>query len=173
MACIISAAIQSSLMHLPLRVLHFYKKKGRQLMYTGSRNETGRVDDEYLRLLQKMIEKQERSVRVTRIVAAAECILLTIMLAAVVILGPRVLGTVKNVDSAMEEVDDLIVDVEKSLTKVTTLAEDADALVVDNETAVNEAIGHFNEVDFESLNKSIARLSEVLKPLADFAELFE
>ncbi len=131
------------------------------------------AETESLVILQKMMEKQEKGIRLNRIVAFAECFLLAVMLITAVVLGPLILRTVRNVNDVLEQVDSLIDNVESSLVEIKVLAQDADDLVVANEAAVNEAIGHFNEVDFESLNRSIERLSNVLKPMSKIVEFFD
>ena len=131
------------------------------------------AETESLVILQKMMEKQEKGIRLNRIVAFAECFLLAVMLITALVMGPVILRTVRNVNDVLEQVDSLIDNVESSLVEIKVLAQDADDLVVANEAAVNEAIGHFNEVDFESLNRSIERLSNVLKPMSKIVEFFD
>ena len=131
------------------------------------------AETESLEILQKMMEKQEKGIRLNRIVAFAECFLLAVMLITALVMGPVILRTVRNVNDVLEQVDSLIDNVESSLVEIKVLAQDADDLVVANEAAVNEAIGHFNEVDFESLNRSIERLSNVLKPMSKIVEFFD
>jgi len=137
------------------------------------KNGRASAEGESLEILHKMMEKQEKGIRLNRIVAFAECFLLAIMLTVTLVLGPVILRTVRNVNDVLEQVDTLVDNVEGSLEEIKVLAQDADDLVVANEEAVNEAIGHFNEVDFESLNRSIERLSNVLKPMSEIVEFFD
>ena len=137
------------------------------------KNGRASAEGESLEILHKMMEKQEKGIRLNRIVAFAECFLLAIMLTVTLVLGPVILRTVRNVNDVLEQVDTLVDNVEGSLEEIKVLAQDADVLVVANEEAVNEAIGHFNEVDFESLNRSIERLSNVLKPMSEIVEFFD
>ena len=137
------------------------------------KNGRASAEGESLEILHKMMEKQEKGIRLNRIVAFSECFLLAIMLTVTLVLGPVILRTVRNVNDVLEQVDTLVDNVEGSLEEIKVLAQDADDLVVANEEAVNEAIGHFNEVDFESLNRSIERLSNVLKPMSEIVEFFD
>jgi len=148
-------------------------RKGAGCMDMEMKNGRASAEGESLEILHKMMEKQEKGIRLNRIVAFAECFLLAIMLTVTLVLGPVILRTVRNVNDVLEQVDTLVDNVEGSLEEIKVLAQDADDLVVANEEAVNEAIGHFNEVDFESLNRSIERLSNVLKPMSEIVEFFD
>ena len=72
----------------------------------------------------------------------------------------------------MEQVDELIVQAQSSMSGVMVLVEDADSVITANDTAIADAIENFNSVDFDSLNESIASLAKIVKPILEVLEVF-
>lgn len=131
------------------------------------------TDIEQTKLLRKMIVRQEKDIKLQRIMAFAECGLLVVLILIFAILVPRFFKTVKSVDETMQEVDGLIEHAESSLEIITDLVLDADKVIERNEGQVADAIGHFNSVDFDSLNRSIASLADILQPILEMLEVFK
>ncbi len=131
------------------------------------------TDAEQTVLLRKMIERQEHDIRLSRIIAFAECALLAILIIIFAVLVPRFFKTVKQVDSTMVQVDSLIEQAQSSLSGINIFVQDADSVILENEAAISTAIDNFNSVDFDSLNQSIASLARILKPLLEVLEVFE
>jgi len=131
------------------------------------------VDAEQTRLLQKMIERQERDIKVSRITAFAECALLAVLIMVFAILVPRFYATVHRVEETMDEVDILVDHAEESLSEVTNFAKDADEVIEANGEKVSLAIDNFNSVDFESLNKSISEIAEVIEPVIEVVNILK
>ena len=129
------------------------------------------VDEEQTLLLQKMIERQERDIRLSRITAIAECALLTALIIVFALLVPKFLTTVTRVQEAMEEVDVLVEHAEESMSEITDLVRDADSIIMSNEEAISEAIENFNSVDFESLNQSISELAQIMEPVVEVVRI--
>ena len=131
------------------------------------------TDAEQTVLLRKMIERQEHDIRLSRIIAFAECALLAILIIIFAVLVPRFFKTVKQVDSTMGQVDSLIEQAQGSLSGISVFVQDADSVILENEAAISTAIDNFNSVDFDSLNQSIASLARILKPLLEVLDVFE
>ena len=131
------------------------------------------IDEEQNRLLQKMIERQERDIVISRVTAFAECILLAALIIVFAILIPRFFKTVKTVEESMEQIQQLVEQAQSSLVEITDLARDADQVIEANETAVGEAIENFNTIDFDSLNSSIQSIKEAVEPLAKAASFLK
>lgn len=142
-------------------------------MTDGQNTDKKTVDEEQNLLLQKMIERQERDIRVSRITAAAECILLGALIIVFALLVPKFLTTVTRVQEAMEEVDVLVEQAEESMSEITSLARDADTIIMSNEEAISEAIENFNSVDFDSLNQSISELAQIMEPVAEVVRILK
>ena len=131
------------------------------------------TDAEQTVLLRKMIERQEHDIRLSRIIAFAECALLAILIIIFAVLVPRFFKTVKQVDSTMGQVDSLIEQAQGSLSGISVFVQDADSVILENEAAISTAIDNFNSVDFDSLNQSIASLARILKPLLEVLDVFD
>lgn len=125
------------------------------------------VDKEQTELLQKLISQQKQN-RVTGIVIAiAECVLLAVLIIVFSMLLPKFFQTVTRVEESMDQVDILVAQAESSLSEITVLARDADVLVRDNDEAITEAIEHFNSFDFDSLNRSISNIADIVEPVVE------
>jgi predicted PurR-regulated permease PerM len=91
------------------------------------------VDREQSALLKKMIEKQEHDIKLTKVIAFAECSLLVVLIVVFLVLIPRFFTTVQKVESTMEDVNHLIETSEKSLKNIQDLVADADEIMMTNE----------------------------------------
>ena len=131
------------------------------------------TDAEQTMLLRKMIERQDHDIKLSRVIAFAECALLAVLIIIFAVLIPRFFKTVNKVDSTMEQVDELIVQAQSSMSGVMVLVEDADSVITANDTAIADAIENFNSVDFDSLNESIASLAKIVKPILEVLEVFD
>ena len=125
------------------------------------------VDEKQTRLLETMIKRQERDIRINRITAWAECLLLTVLIIVFAVLVPRFLKTVQRVDRTMEEVDVLLGQAQEAMSEMVDLARDMDEVVQENDEAISEAIANFNSVDFDSLNTSISNIANFLEPVVE------
>ena len=132
-----------------------------------------RIDEEQTRLLQKMIERQERDIIINRVTAFAECTLLAALIIVFALLIPRFLKTVQTVEESMIQVQDLVDQAQASLIEITDLAKDVDQVIETNEASLAEAISNFNSVDFEGLNNSITNIRDAVEPLANVANFFK
>lgn len=130
------------------------------------------IDREQTQLLQKMIQRQEKDILISRITAIAECTLLAALIIVFSLLVPKFLNTVSRVEETMNQIDLLIDQTEQSLITISDLAIDADELIISNDEAIAEAITNFNNVDFESLNESIANLADIIKPVVEIVHMF-
>jgi predicted PurR-regulated permease PerM len=131
------------------------------------------VDREQSALLKKMIEKQEHDIRLTKVIAVAECSLLIVLIVVFLIMIPRFFTTVKKVETTMEDVNDLIDLTEKSLENIQDLVTDADEVMMKNEQSIASALENFNKVDFDSLNRSIASLGDIMQPILEVLKVFD
>lgn len=131
------------------------------------------VDREQSALLKKMIEKQEHDIKLTKVIAFAECSLLVVLIVVFLVLIPRFFTTVQKVESTMEDVNHLIETSEKSLKNIQDLVADADEIMMNNEQSIASALENFNKVDFDSLNRSISSLGDVMQPVLDMLSVFD
>ena len=85
---------------------------------------------------------------------------------------PKALRTLERVGETLDGVDSLVETAETALTTANAAADNANRLVADNADAVAEAMEKFNSVDFDSLNRAIKDLADVVAPLARVSNLF-
>ena len=131
------------------------------------------VDREQSALLKKMIEKQEHDIKLTKVIAFAECSLLVVLIVVFLVLIPRFFTTVQKVETTMEDVNQLIDLTEKSLENIQDLVADADEIMMKNEQSIASALENFNKVDFDSLNRSITSLGDIMQPILDMLNVFD
>ena len=142
-------------------------------MRTNFQSEKEEVDREQSALLKKMIEKQEHDIKLTKVIAFAECSLLVVLIVVFLVLIPRFFTTVQKVETTMEDVNQLIDLTEKSLENIQDLVADADEIMMKNEQSIASALENFNKVDFDSLNRSITSLGDIMQPILDMLNVFD
>ena len=123
--------------------------------------------------MKKMIEKQEHDIKLTKVIAFAECSLLVVLIVVFLVLIPRFFTTVQKVETTMEDVNQLIDLTEKSLENIQDLVADADEIMMKNEQSIASALENFNKVDFDSLNRSITSLGDIMQPILDMLNVFD
>ena len=146
------------------------EKEEAEKLYKMAKEE---VDREQSALLKKMIEKQEHDIKLTKVIAFAECSLLVVLIVVFLVLIPRFFTTVQKVESTMEDVNHLIETSEKSLKNIQDLVADADEIMMKNEQSIASALENFNKVDFDSLNRSISSLGDIMQPILDMLSVFD
>ena len=114
-------------------------------------------------------EKLLRCARIGVCLLGALLVVICVVSAAVV---PKTLRTLDRVDETLAGVDSLVETAEAALTTANAAADSANKLVADNADAVAEAMEKFNSVDFESLNRAINDLADIVAPLARVSNLF-
>ena len=146
------------------------EKEEAEKLYKMAKEE---VDREQSALLKKMIEKQEHDIKLTKVIAFAECSLLVVLIVVFLVLIPRFFTTVQKVETTMEDVNQLIDLTEKSLENIQDLVADADEIMMKNEQSIASALENFNKVDFDSLNRSITSLGDIMQPILDMLNVFD
>ena len=146
------------------------EKEEAEKLYKMAKEE---VDREQSALLKKMIDKQEHDIKLTKVIAFAECSLLVVLIVVFLVLIPRFFTTVQKVETTMEDVNQLIDLTEKSLENIQDLVADADEIMMKNEQSIASALENFNKVDFDSLNRSITSLGDIMQPILDMLNVFD
>ena len=127
--------------------------------------------------LRELLERLDRSNRQQARYARWQCIFS--VAAAVCIVGLFVL--VYTLMPQVRELTEKTGVVLTNLTEVTdqlanmdlgTMVENVDELVVTSQVGVEQALEQLNAIDFETLNQAIGDLSDVVKPMADFFNIF-
>ena len=123
-------------------------------------------------LLAELLKAQKRGIVNEKVVAVAGVLLCLLLLIAMAVLVPRLLGVIRQADQTLSQVQLTIDQAQQSLEKIDTLVQNTDTIVVENTDAVAEAMQRLNQVDLDSLNSSISSLSRILEPLAAFLGRF-
>lgn len=87
------------------------------------------------------------------------------LLMAIIILVPRITTTLTEVNLAIGQISNTMVQVEEVFESVKRLVEES-------EEGLGVAIDSMNSIDFKGLNQSITDLGNVVSPLADFFSKF-
>lgn len=98
--------------------------------------------------------------------------LLAVVCLVSIIVVPRTLRMLDRADDTLTNIDSLARTAEAALTTANAAADNANRLVADNADAVAEAMEKFNSVDFDSLNRAIKDLADIVAPLARVSNLF-
>ncbi len=139
------------------------------------------------KLYGELIETGKKQSGMLRIMVITNVILTVGILFAFVLVIPKLLSVVNDVQQAVTEVQELSSSAQDSLSGAdqiisgaNDILNDADQMVIyadqllkDNSTSMEEALNNFNSVDFEALNNAINDLADAVKPLASLSRLLD
>lgn len=137
-------------------------------------------------LLQEILKYQKKNARLTRISAIAVLVMACVFAVALAFLIPKAVKLVEGASNSLAQVDELIddtgvvmqnlndisVEVNTVISDAQVLIDNSNTMVEDNTDAITETVQKMNQVDFETLNKAINDLSDVVEPLANFFNKF-
>ncbi len=124
-------------------------------------------------LLVELVKSQRKDALGQRITAFASLGVLVALVIALAIIVPKVVSTLDQVQSAVTETESLVKQAKGTMEDIDTMVANVDTLVVENTESVGKAMEDLNSIDFEALNQGIQDLSEVIEPMAKFAEMFK
>ena len=125
-------------------------------MRTGT---DGRTAEE---LLQELLVYQKKGVRASRAATVVALVLVLALLAAMLMVVPRVLRLADEAERSLADVNRLAASAQE-------LIGNANDMIAANTDAVTETIQKLNELDFDSLNATIHNLEDALSPVAELA----
>lgn len=135
------------------------------------------MEESYLEELVKNSRKQlfyDRIKTLTALVIAAG-----VIYCAIIVL-PSVMNTVQHANQVMAQVSDTITLADEAIESITEMSksitdmgDNMDTFITDNAESVGEVMKKMEEVDFESLNKAIKDLGDVVEPFANFFGKFK
>ena len=105
---------------------------------------------------------------VTRILAAAGCVLAAAVIAVFLLIVPPMLQIISQGQETLVEATDTLQTAQETLTDIQTLF-DENGLVWQSSEALSQATEKLNRMDIESLNSAIRDLGAVVEPLAEFS----
>ena len=118
------------------------------------------------------MDKENKALRYARINVWLTGALFAVICITAVILVPKAAHTLDHAEDALSSLDALSATASDALAAANEAAETANKLVADNADAVGEAMEKFNSVDFETLNRAINDLADIVEPLARVSNLF-
>lgn len=116
--------------------------------------------------------ENEKLLRCARIGVWLLGALLAVVCAVSLAVVPKALRALDRVEDTLAGVESLTRTAETALTTANAAADNANRLVADNADAVAEAMEKFNSVDFDSLNRAVKDLADIVAPLARVSNLF-
>ena len=126
---------------------------------------------------QELLRQQEHSTRKQLRYARLQCILTGI--AALCCVGFLILACILFVQAQelMAQLEPLITDLksitqELSNTGLTDLIQNINELTSDSQSALDQSVNKLNSLDIHALNQAIRDLAAIVKPLADFFNVF-
>ena len=125
--------------------------------------------------LQLFLERMEKNSRKQLLHARIQSLFSIICALLCGVLLLKVLQFIPQLESLIGQAEILLRDLDavtRELAKLdlSTMVENINGLVTTSQSGVEEALGKIHEIDFDTLNQAVKDLSNVVKPLADFAK---
>ena len=114
----------------------------------------------------ELVKGQKKQTKIRVISVVLNMLILAALAAGLLYAVPTAVETMTQVQSVLDEVDDLSVQARESMVKADKLMDDADKLLNDNSGSIADIMVKLNGIDFDKLNQSIQRLSEILIPIS-------
>lgn len=131
-------------------------------------------NQEMLELLRR-IEKSNRQKVITNVLvclfmlaAAVSCIAICVMLGQLIPQVNQTIGQMQTALNSLEETSNHL----RGL-NLDTMVSNVNALSVYAQQSLQQTMDNLNTIDFETLNKAISDLAQVIEPLANFVAKFK
>ncbi len=115
-----------------------------------------------------LVELVKSGRRRTRMLAAS----MIAMIVCASVLAYAAFSVLPPALAAMEEMSGTMRQLSATMNGIDQMVGNVNTLVEDNMDAVGEALSKVQEIDIDKLNESIARMSDVLGPLANISNFF-
>ena len=123
-------------------------------------------------ILDELLKVQKKQSAIMRVVMIVNVLLLAALLVTAVLLLPRMQRMMTSTEKSLEQVEELTTQAKQSLAGIDEMVAGANTVLTENAQGMNEALQHFNDVDFEALNQAIKDLSDTVAPMAEFVRMF-
>ena len=118
-------------------------------------------------LLIELVRTQRRDTFLEHVTAIINLVFLAVMILVLVILVPKAVTTLREVDRTVKVVNTLALEAQESLDGIDVMVGNVDKMVVENTDAVTTALNQINQVDYQKLNEAISSLNATVTPLAE------
>ena len=127
--------------------------------------------------IQALLEKMEKNSRkqlfysrmqfVCTLALTVSCILLLVRIGQFM---PQLEQLATQAETVLHNLEAVTGELQKL--DMVSMVENINSLVSTSQTGVEEALGTFKEINFDTLNKAIEDLADVVEPMADFVKRF-
>ncbi|MBQ8956427.1 MAG: hypothetical protein IJ075_05610, partial [Lachnospiraceae bacterium] len=131
-------------------------------------------------LLRQILEADKNEVKYAKRAAFFMMGLFVVFLVAAIIVIPKVVETLSNVNTAvvsagetLKGADDAIENINKMSDSITKTSDNMNSMLTDNSESLTAAVEKMNSIDFEGLNSAITDLQDAVGPFADFMNKFK
>ncbi|MCR5773850.1 MAG: hypothetical protein K6G42_02075 [Lachnospiraceae bacterium] len=138
-------------------------------------------------LLRQILEADKKEVKYAKRAALFMMGLFIVFLVAAIILVPKVVVTLSNVNTAVisasetmkkadetvKSADEALDNINKMSGSITKTSDNMNTMITDNSKSLTEAVENMNSIDFEGLNKAIQDLQDAVGPFAKFMNKFK
>ena len=129
--------------------------------------------------MDKMLERMNKQLFYTRILAVAALGLFLVFFLSAVIVVPRVCGTLKQVNSlaenatgTLEAANQALSEVSEMSGEITGVSTQLSEFITENAQTLSDAATDISEIDFEGLNQAIQDLQDAVGPFANLMNSF-
>ncbi len=144
-------------------------------------------DHEEKEVLERLLEKCGKQLFFMRIFAAAAVGLFLIFFILALVLVPRIVTVLADVDmlmretgelveetdGLMESAEDALADISQMSTEVTNVSTEMSSFLTQNAEALSDVASNISEIDFEGLNAAIQDLQDAVGPFANLMNRFK
>ncbi|MCR5371354.1 MAG: hypothetical protein K6E83_11680 [Clostridium sp.] len=118
-------------------------------------------------LLIELTRMQRRDTFLEHISALAAIGMFIVMLLVFMVIVPKAVITLREVDRTVKEVNTLAKEAQDSLDGIDVMVGNVDKMVVENTDAVKNSLEQISKVDYVTLNAAIKNLNDTVTPLAE------
>lgn len=120
--------------------------------------------------LEESSAKQARYGKWQCVLTGAAALFCGAALAVICMLTPKVADLADRMESVMSNLESITAELDEADLK--GMVENVDALAVASQDGIGQAVDKLNAIDFDTLNRAIANLADVVEPLARFFNIF-
>lgn len=131
-------------------------------------------------LLRQILEEDKKEVKYAKRAAFFMMGLFLIFLVAAIVIVPKVIDTLSNVNAAvisagetLESADEALENINKMSDSITGTSEQMNSMLTENAESLTDAVEKMNNIDFEGLNSAIQDLQDAVGPFASFMNRFK
>lgn len=125
---------------------------------------------ELMERLEESNAKQARYGKWQCVLTLAAALCCGAVLAIVCLLMPRVLSLANQMEAVMTNLESITAELDQA--DLGDMVENMDSLASTTQAGISQALEKLNAIDFDTLNRAIKNLADVVQPLADFFNVF-